>query len=210
MEEGIEEVAVQTFSNWQSYWAGRYQKQGEQFVGKAGEDYRLQTSRLEDLLRQKFTPECFYENAVDFGCGWGRMLPFLANYCGHIWAADIVPAMLEQARLQGLNITTWCSAWPYKFPAKDGQIDLLFSAFVLQHIVDEGIFAVVTAELKRILRPGARILLIDNAQDKAKHVKARGPEVLAGLLGMREGWKAVKVTVNRRPNDHWLIDGIRS
>ena len=206
----MEEVAVQTFSKWKGYWSTRFQKQGAKYAGKSGEDLDQQTARIEGLLRSKFTDACFYENGLDFGCGVGRLIPFLTNYCGHIWAADIIPEMLEQAKTQGLNVTTWCTSWPYKFPAADGQIDLLWSSMVLQHLVDDDIFNVVMSELKRILRPGARVLLLDNAQDKAPHVKPRGPEVLAPLLGLCDGWKAERVTVNKRVNDHWLIDGIRS
>lgn len=197
------------FDKAKEFWELRYRQSGDGVVGRAKEDHRLQTAKLMAHVRTAIPAGTYFEKGLDFGSGWGRMLPFLSEICGHVWAADIVPAALDRLKQINTNITPCLIGWPYQIPAVTASFDLLFSCLVLQHITSEEFFHHATCELRRVMKPGSTILLIDNAVDQAYHVKSRAPEVLAAALGMEPGYKAEKITINSRLNDHWLILGRR-
>jgi ubiquinone/menaquinone biosynthesis C-methylase UbiE len=200
----------ESWQAWRNYWETRARDQGESYVGRKGQDWRIQQSRIESLLRSILKADQRYSDGMDFGCGWGRFTPFWAGLCGHVWAVDLVPEQLAQVKQKALNVTTIRAGWPLKLPFRSARIDLLWAGHVFQHIVDEDIFSNVMEELSRVLAPGAKVLILDNAVDKAKHVKPRKPEVFARGLGLLPGWSASKVTVDERPDDHWFIQGTKA
>ena len=206
MVEQAETVTSVRHAKWREFWDNRARK-GSEYVGRLGEPVNNQTLKIESLLRAKLSPIEYYVEGMDFGCGPGRFLPLLSNHCGHLWAVDLVPFALQQAKQRALNVSTIEAAFPLKFSWDKPRISFLWVCLVFQHIVDDDIFARTTAELTRVLVPGARVLILDNATDKASHVKPRGPEVLAKVLKLRSGWTHTRITINSRPNDHWLIDG---
>jgi SAM-dependent methyltransferase len=189
------------------FWENKFRSQGESYVGRKGEDFELQTKRIESLLRTRLQVSDFYKNALDFGCGCGRMLPFLSQFCGHLWAADIMPSVLMNASKVVPNVTAFQIGFPLKFPWREPRIDFLWVGLVFQHLTDEPIFRDACEELKRVLRPGARVLILDNGVDRAPHVMPRGPERLGAALNLALGWHAEKATINNAPGDHWLLDG---
>lgn len=198
------------FDKARDFWQLRYKQSGDAVVGRAKEDHRVQTSRIVGHLKRVIPVGTYYERGLDFGSGWGRMLPYLSELCGHVWAADIVPVALDRLTNQiNSNVTPCLLQWPYQIPALTGSFDLLFSCLVLQHITSDEFFNHAACELRRVMKPGSTILLIDNAVDQAHHVKSRTPEVLAQALGLEPSYKAEKITINQRPNDHWLIQGRR-
>lgn len=199
----------QQFNTMKQFWSSRFATQGESTVGHVREDHRLQAMRIEQLLRRIFPANAYYARGLDFGSGFGRMVPFLSEFCGHVWACDIVPNVLDQAATKAPNVTPCLLEWPYRLPMRDGSMDFLLACLVLQHIVDDKFFESATSELRRVLKPGATVVLIDNAQDKAYHVKSRTPDQLGNALGLQPGWRVEKITINTRPNDHWLIHGIK-
>jgi ubiquinone/menaquinone biosynthesis C-methylase UbiE len=197
------------FGRMEEFWRGKAAQSGDRYVGRLKEDHTLQQKRIESILRTRLLPTDYFENALDFGCGWGRFIPFFAQFCGHIWAVDLLKDMVKKAAEQAPCVTAVQSKYPFKLPGKGARFDLLWGCLVFQHMTDDDIFNVSTKEISRVLKPGARVLVIDNAVDKAYHVKPRGVERLATALGLKPGYHASKVTINQRPDDHWLIDGIR-
>ena len=100
--------------------------------------------------------------------------------------------------------TAWCIDQEYRLP--DGPHDFLWSAFCFQHMVKEDVFRAVCAELVRVMKPGARVFLLENAKDRASHVRPRTPDEYAKGLNLAMH-KAKLVTVNKALNDHWWIEG---
>jgi SAM-dependent methyltransferase len=205
MVEQAEAVTVK-HAKWRDFWEKRAMSSVD-YVGRLGEPTNAQTLKIESLLKAKIPPAEYYPEGIDFGCGPGRFIPFLSNHCGHVWAVDLVSFALKQAKQRAMNVSVIEASCPLKLPWKDRRIGFLWAGLVFQHIVDEDLFMFTVTELSRVLSPGARVLILDNGVDIAKHVKPRGPDVLAGVFKLRGGWTATKVTINNRPNDHWLIDG---
>lgn len=201
----------QAFDKHQAFWQMRYQQSGDAVVGRAKEDHRVQTGRIMTKLNAEVPRDSYFARGLDFGSGWGRMLPWMTEVCGHVWAADIVPTALD--RLQGKvnsTVTPILLTWPYQIPALTGSFNLLLCCLVLQHLTGDEFFNHTTCELRRVMQPGSAIILIDNAVDQAHHVKSRTPEILAQALCMEPGYKAEKITINQRANDHWFIKGVRA
>ena len=202
---------AKVFDDAKSMWELRYRQSGDAVVGRVQEDHKAQTARILSHLKRVIPLGSYYARGLDFGSGWGRMLPWLCDICGHVWACDIVPQALDRfAQLTNNNVTPCLLQWPYQIPAVTASFDLVFSSLVLQHITNEDFFRHATLELKRVAKPGATVVVIDNAVDQAYHVRSRTPEVLAAALGLQAGYLAEKITINQRPNDHWLIVGKRA
>lgn len=154
-------------------------------------------------------PSSVFPLGLDFGSGWGRFLPFLSEICGHVYAVDVVPSAIASAYEKIPNVTTHVIDNSYELPVKEKTFDLLFCCLVLQHIVDDRLFVAATQELKRVTKPGAKVIIIDNAIDQAHHVKSRPAEQLGSALDLQPGFNVEKITINERPSDHWLIVGTR-
>lgn len=97
---------------------------------------------------------CFDENSIvaDVGCGHGQMTSSMARKLP-VFGIDLSNNMLHEARANGLiPLRADASALPFR----DGVLDGVVSAEVVQHLPDlHGIFA----EIARVTRPGATILL---------------------------------------------------
>lgn len=199
--------AQAAFQKANQFWSSKFKKQGAGFTARSGEDMKLQTARIEDLLLTRLTEADHFEDGLDFGCGCGRFIEFLSNYCDHVWGADVLAEVLEAARAKAANVSAIHVTWPPKLPP---HIDLLLGVFIFQHLIDDSLFAHVAGELRKVLSSGARVLIIDNAIDVALHVKPRGHAALASVLGLRPDYHFELVTINNRPSDHWLIDGIKA
>ena len=200
----MSEVIPEKLAAAKEFWQART-RAGDAYVGRVGEDHRRQQQRMEQLLTQHFTPFDFYLDALDFGCGWGRMVPYFAQYCGHIWAVDIVPEMAQRAAQKATTVTPL--ALGPNGQINSPQVDLLWAGLVLQHIVNPDVLQATLHELRRVLKRGARVLILDNAVDHAPHVQSRNPDELASAL-LLQSWKVERVTINQREQDHWLLDGI--
>lgn len=195
-------LAVETeniaFQKLEAFWRAR--------VGRLAD--KLQTVKVESVVKQCLHATDFFKDGLDLGCGEGRFVPLLANYCGHVWAVDIIDSMLLHAKEKAANVTPILAGWPYELFLPDARVRLLTAFFVFQHIVDDEIFDATVKELKRVLVPGARVLIIDNAVDNASHVRPRGVPSLTAALGLTNV-NSKRITLGSKPNDHWLIDGTR-
>lgn len=198
------------FGKMQEFWQKKSAQQGDRYVGHIKENHNIQQKQIESLLRERLKPEDYFESSLDFGCGWGRFVPFFSQFCGHVWATDLLKAMVDKAALKAPNVTAIQSKWPLKMPGRGRRFDLLWASLVFQHIVDDEVFDATIVEIGRVLKPGARVLILDNIVDKAHHVKPRGVKKLAEALRLQPGYYSSNVTINQRPNDHCLIDGIKA
>jgi SAM-dependent methyltransferase len=167
-------------------------------------DNPKQTTCVSSLLRSAVLPTEFYENGLDLGSGRGRFVPILSSFCGHVWAVDLIYELLCDIEYRAPAATAFCIDDEYVLPT--GPHDFLWSAFCFQHMVNNHVFDAVCAEVKRVMKPGARVILLENAKDRAAHVRPRTPDEYFGGLGL-VNHTAKLVTVNDRPNDHWWIEG---
>lgn len=196
-------MAVNTllFEQAKSFWAARF---------NSTQDLSMQQLRVESVLRRCLKANIYYENGMDFGCGSGRFIPVLSQHCGHVWGVDILPQAIDAAEKRSEFATGVLAQWPFKMIWRKPRLDLLWVSFVFQHITGDAMLESICAELVRISKPGCRVLVIDNAVDKAWHVKSRTPERLARLLSLNCGFEASRIAVNDQQSDHWLIDGTRA
>jgi len=105
---------------------------------------------------EKYTP---YENILDFGCGSGVMLPFLAQHVRQVTAIDIdlVPLeslkkhipLAENVRVLDAKQISLSQLTPKSF-------DLINALDVLEHVDD---LSTTLRDLLHLLRPGGRLLV---------------------------------------------------
>lgn len=171
-----------------------------------GQNDIMQTARIKNLLGSLFK-DSFYDHTLDYGCGTGRFSGILSEFSGHVTAVDIVDFAVEDAKKLSPNIGGIYLNDYDELP--ELEIDLLWVCLTFQHIVQKDIFELITTKLTKSLKHGARVVIIDNALDRAEHVKPRSPEEFKKALGLST-MESRKVTINTRSNDHWLISGIHS
>lgn len=96
------------------------------------------------------------ETVVEVGAGTGNFLALFAEVAGRRIAVDLTPAMLAQARRQaGIELVAGDGR---RLPLRSGSVDLVTSAQALHHVHDP---ATVVKEMRRVARPGGRVLLVD-------------------------------------------------
>ncbi|MGC4029199.1 MAG: class I SAM-dependent methyltransferase [Steroidobacteraceae bacterium] len=102
------------------------------------------------------------QDALDAGCGAGHLAFRLASRFRRVVAADPSPSMVrtavEEARRRGLDPVEGLSARAANLPCADGSFDLVATRFSAHHWYD---LPASLHELRRVLRPGGQLLLID-------------------------------------------------
>ena len=138
----------------------------------------------------------------DIGTGTGYLLGTLAALFREVIAIEPSAAMLEAARsrpeLQGVGNLEFRQGSLDRLPAADGELDLAIASLVLHHVEDPG---GALAELHRVVRPGGRLLIIE--QEVHEHAAFRErmgdpgwglePALLAELV-RRAGFRPAGVT----------------
>jgi 2-polyprenyl-3-methyl-5-hydroxy-6-metoxy-1,4-benzoquinol methylase len=124
---------------------------------------------------EKYTP---YERVLDFGCGSGVMLPFLALHSQHVTATDIdlVPlermkkhiALAQNIQVLDANQISISELTPRTF-------DLINALDVLEHVDD---LPRTLSQLLALLKPGGRLLVSGPTENFLYQIgrKFAGPE----------------------------------
>ncbi|HEX4746337.1 MAG TPA: class I SAM-dependent methyltransferase [Gaiellaceae bacterium] len=112
--------------------------------------------RLPDLLRRALPPGPLV--LADLGCGDGPHFAALARdgYIGPsraVYAVDLEPERLARVSARFPWITTIVASAESAPEISDASVDAAISTMVMEHVSNEGAYL---AELRRILRPGAR------------------------------------------------------
>jgi ubiquinone/menaquinone biosynthesis C-methylase UbiE len=136
------------------------------------------------------------DNVLDLACGPGLLVLAFARVVRHAIGIDLTPAMLEQARKaqleQGLTNVSWQQGDVTSLPYPDAKFSIVSSRFLLHHVLDP---LTVLREMKRVCRPGGRVVVADtapiaskaaalNAEERLRdpsHVRAMPLEELCGL-----------------------------
>lgn len=101
---------------------------------------------------------------VDVACGTGNLLPLIADCAGRVEchaAVDFSPEMLRAARRKGDETEPragFTAADALALPFRTGSFDTAASASALHYWTDPG---AGLGEIRRVLRPGGRLLLLD-------------------------------------------------
>lgn len=110
------------------------------------------------------------DTVLDVACGGGIVVCGFARVVKHATGIDITPAMLDRAsKLQaekGLTNVTWKQGDVLPLPFADGSFSIVTSRFAFHHFLDP---LAVLGEMKRVCRPGGKVIVADSAPaaDKA-------------------------------------------
>ena len=97
---------------------------------------------------------------LDVGCGTGQHLELYQRYRCALYGIDSSPAMLQVARGRLGDSATLQLGDASHMPYDDGFFDLVIAMLAL-HEMNPTMRSAVIGEMKRVLKPGGRILLID-------------------------------------------------
>ena len=147
-------------------WEGRRHKLGDPAVGRRGESHEKQAARVRaevTTLLRDLGP--FFPHGLDFGCGWGRLAPTLAEYCGHLWLVDVIDEWVARAADSCRTGSPIVLTKP-QLPLPAGSVQLVFDGMTLQSIDHADVFFAETAMLRRVLSPGGVFVSIHAAKAK--------------------------------------------
>jgi SAM-dependent methyltransferase len=147
---------------------------------------------LEVILERVGTRVEPADEAVEIGCGVGRVTRWLAKEAATVRALDVSAEMLARARElnAGLANVTWLLGDGESLaPIADSSADLVFSDVVFQHIPDPAVQLGYVREIGRVLRPGGRAAfqisndpavhgrrpLAERVRTRARALVGRGP-----------------------------------
>jgi len=102
------------------------------------------------------------DTVLDVACGPGLVACAFARTARHVTGIDLTPAMLEHARglaaKDGLTNVTFEQGDVLPLPYADASFSIVVSRFAFHHFPDP---AAVLAEMRRVCRPGGRVVVAD-------------------------------------------------
>jgi ubiquinone/menaquinone biosynthesis C-methylase UbiE len=126
----------------------------------------------------------------DLGCGTGVLTEALAPFVRRVVAVDASRAMLAAARkrlAEAPNVELRLGELE-ALPADDGELDAAVLFLVLHYVVDP---ARAFAEVRRALRPGGRLLVVDMAPHEREEYREQMGHVWPGFASEQmERWLA--------------------
>lgn len=106
------------------------------------------------------------DHVLDVGCGTGALALRAARRVGPtgiVWGIDAAPEMVEVARVKARrrrNAARFQVAAVERMPFPDASFDVVLSSLMMHQLPGE-LRLRALAEIKRVLRPGGRVLLVD-------------------------------------------------
>lgn len=102
------------------------------------------------------------DDVLDVACGPGIVACAFARRARHVTGIDLTPAMLERAAKladeQGLSNVRWQRGDVLPLPFADASFSIVVSRLAFHHFQQP---ALVLREMKRVCRPGGRVLVAD-------------------------------------------------
>jgi SAM-dependent methyltransferase len=100
------------------------------------------------------------DTVLDVACGPGLVVRAFAGAASHVTGIDVTPAMIARARelVLGLSNVTLDIGDVNQLPYEDGEFDIVVSRYAFHHFQDP---RAVLGEMKRVCRPGGRVVVCD-------------------------------------------------
>ena len=141
--------------------------------------------------------------AVEYGCGAGRMVPYVMRHAKNYVGLDILPGMIAQARasFETPNVQFMaCSAFRPSYP---GRVGLFWFTTVMQHITDNGELLDVLAWARINADDNCRLLGYEATapHENKQHIKFRPMEKIDSMLAST-GWRVVWCKGQENDPDH--------
>lgn len=99
---------------------------------------------------------------LDTACGPGIVACAAAPYAAQVTGIDLTPAMIEQARSRqkamGLENLDWRVGDAMRLPFEAMTFDVVMTRYSFHHLLDPG---AALLEMKRVCRPGGRVVVAD-------------------------------------------------
>jgi SAM-dependent methyltransferase len=110
------------------------------------------------------------ENVADIGCGNGPYLAELARrkHRGAVLGADRSPGMLRAAGGRAAPSAGLIAADAAALPLRDDAADVCLAMHMLYHVPDP---LAAVRELRRVTRPGGRVLIVLNGEDHLRELR---------------------------------------
>jgi ubiquinone/menaquinone biosynthesis C-methylase UbiE len=143
----------------------------DQFTHQAAQFAQSSAARNEEILERilRMARPAALDDALDVACGPGVLVCALAQRARQATGIDLTPAMLEQAAStasqQGVGNVSWKLGDVTALPWNEGTFSIVTCRFAFHHFQDP---LVVLREMRRVCRPGGRIVVADSAPAAAK------------------------------------------
>jgi demethylmenaquinone methyltransferase/2-methoxy-6-polyprenyl-1,4-benzoquinol methylase len=147
---------------------------------------------------------------ADLGTGTGEMAAHLRRLAPEgtvVYAVDLTPAMLEQARAKpGTQGTRFLISDVKRLPFADRSLDLITVSFATRNMnLSRDVLVQTFAEFRRVLRPGGRLVNVETSQPPCKlvrwgyhlHVKLLVKPIGRLVSGSRRGYAYLAHTIQR-------------
>ncbi len=103
--------------------------------------------------------------ALDLGCGDGTFTAALAARAAHVVGVEVAEAAVSRARSRQPELRFELAEIDGPLPFADGEFTLVWASEVLEHVADT---AAWLAEVRRVMAPGARLLLTTPAHGRLR------------------------------------------
>ena len=140
-----------------------------------------------DSLRQSGLELAAGQSGLDFGCSSGRVVRVLAAaYPDLDWhGCDPIPEAIEWARANLPGISFERSPEYPPLPYEEGSFDLVFAISIWSHFSEGAALAWLT-EMRRLLKPGGRLLITTHGEQTVAHTHGLGARSEEQLREVRE------------------------
>ncbi len=115
------------------------------------------------LSKNNFLPQNF-KNAIDFGCGVGRLSRFIAPYFQQTTGVDVAETMIKKARVLNAELSTSLNFIHNKQANLDiienNSLSFIYSSIVLQHIPTNEGMLFISSFFKKLEKGGVAVFQV--------------------------------------------------